>query len=185
MKNNKKYVSLELALLLKEKGFDLPCEYIYANHCRVKDEILELHPGLSDDGYYELTENGGGNLKEEDVYGNYIEPMKQYGKNIPEFLEYVPGMICTMPTLDDARTWLRNEHSFHVVITPKPDCYKAVLMLPNDFGMVGGSFGATIQIYNPEYLPAHEKSTTFKSYESALETALLEAMKYVDKWNKV
>ena len=93
--------------------------------------------------------------------------------------------LCTMPTLDDARTWLRDKHFFHIVVTPEPCCFKAILMLPSKFGVVGGVHGATAQIYNPEYLPAHEKSTTFESYEEALQTALLEAMRYVGKWNAV
>lgn len=100
MKNNKKYVSLELALLLKEKGFDLPCEYIYANHCRVKDEILEKYPGLSDSGYKELTIECGGVLKEEEVYATYIEPIREYAQN--SWVDLLGNKVCTMPTLDDA-----------------------------------------------------------------------------------
>ena len=183
MKNNKKYVSLELALLLKEKGFDLPCEYIYANHCRVKDEILEKYPGLSDSGYKELTIECGGVLKEEEVYATYIEPIREYAQN--SWVDLLGNKVCTMPTLDDARTWLRDKHNFHIVVTPEPYCFKAILMLPSNFGVVGGVHGATAQIYNPKYRPAHEKSTTFENYEEALEVALFEAMKYVDKWNKV
>ena len=139
MKNNK-FCTLELAQQLKEKGFNLPCEYVYANHYRGKDKILEQCPGLSDDGY--------------------------------------------MPTLDDARTWLRDNHSFHLVISPEADYFRSLLILPNQFGFVGVG-GATVQIYNPELEPSHHKSTVFKSYEKALEAGLKEALKYVDKWNKV
>ena len=183
--NTKKFASIELAIALKEKGFDLPCDYIYANHCRVKDEILSQYPGLSDSGYYELTENGGGHLKEEEVYGNYVEPIKQFGKNITAFIDDVPGMICTMPTLDEARTWLRDTYNYHIVITPGDDGFKAVLMLPSRFGLIGGAFAAQAQIYNPEYLPAHPKSTIFPTWEAALTSAIEEALKYVGKWNKV
>ena len=184
MKNNKKYVSLELALLLKEKGFDLPCEYIYANHYRVRDEIQKKYPGLSDCGYDNLTKKWGGELEEEEVYGQYVEPYRECVRN--SWIEPDEKMrLCTMPTLDDARTWLRDKHIFHIVVTPEPYCFKAILMLPSKFGVVGGGHGVTAQIYNPKYLPANEKSITFDSYEEALQAALLEAMKYVDKWNKV
>ena len=182
--NTKKFASIELAIALKEKGFDLPCDYIYANHCRVKDEILSQYPGLSDSGYYELTENGGGHLKEEEVYGNYVEPMKQFGKNITTFIDDVPGMICTMPTLEDVRTWLRNNYKFHIVVSPEADYYRALLILPNKFGFVGAG-GSTIQLYNPQVHPSHYNSTVFNEYEDALATGIEEAVKYIDKWNKV
>ena len=179
-----KFCVYELALQLKENGFDFPCDYIYANHYRVKDEILEQYPGLSDDGYKDLTEEWGGTLKEEEVYGNYIEPMKQFAKNAPQYLKDIPYMICTMPTMDDARTWLRKVHRFHIVITPEADTYKAVLLLPNKFGLVNCVGGGAIQIYNPEYHPSHHKATCFKTYEAALKSTLMEAMKYIGKWNK-
>lgn len=182
--NQKKFCSLELAQQLKEKGFDLPCDYIYANHYRVKDEIHEQYPGLSDDGYRELTDEWGGNLKEEEVYGYYVEPMKVFAKNTTQFMDSMPYMICTMPTLDDARTWLRDKYAFHIVITPESDYFRSLLILPNQFGFVGVG-GATVQIYNPEVKPSDYKSTVFKGYEKALEIGLVEALKYVDKWNKV
>ena len=182
--NQKKFCSLELAQQLKEKGFDLPCEYIYVNRYRVKDEIQEKYPGLSDCGYDELTKKWGGELEEDEVYGQYVDPYRECIRN--SYIKPDEKMrLCTMPTLDDARTWLRDKHFFHIVVTPEPCCFKAILMLPSKFGVVGGVHGATAQIYNPEYLPAHEKSTTFESYEEALQTALLEAMRYVGKWNAV
>lgn len=180
--NQKKFCSLELAQQLKEKGFDLPCEYIYASHYRVKDEILEQYPGLSDDGYKELTEEWGGSLHEDEVYGTYIEPIREYSRN--SWIDVLNYKVCTMPTLDDARIWLRDNHSFHLVISPEADYFRALLILPNQYGFVGVG-GATVQVYNPEVEPSHYKSTVFKGYEKALEAGLIEALKYVDKWNKV
>ena len=179
--NTNKFCSLELAQQLKAKGFDLPCEYIYANHYRVKDEILEQYPGLSDDGYKELTEEWGGSLREDEVYDTYIEPIREYALN--SWVDILDYKICTMPTLDDARTWLRDTHRFHIVVTPEADIYKAVLMLPNKFGLVGCVGGSSILIYNPVYHPSHVKATDFETYEDALLAALTEAMKYIDKWN--
>ena len=181
--NNKKFCPLELARQLKDKGFNLPCEYIYANHWRVRNEILLRYPGLSDDGYRDLTIEGGGTLKEDEVYATYIEPLKEYSRNT--WIDEFGNKICTMPTLDDARTWLRDTYNYHIVITPGDDGFKAVLMLPSRFGLIGGAFAAQAQIYNPEYLPAHPKSTTFPTWEAALTSAIEEALKYVGKWNKV
>ena len=68
--------------------------------------------------------------------------------------------------------------------TPEADTYKAVLLLPNKFGLVNCVGGGAIQIYNPEYHPSHHKATCFKTYEAALKSTLMEAMKYIGKWNK-
>ena len=181
---NKRFCCLELALQLREKGFDLLCDYIYTNHYRVKDEIIEQYPGLSDSGYYELTEKGGGRLKEEEIYANYVEPSRTYARNTPKYLDLYMNMVCTMPTLDEARTWLRDTYKFHVVVTPEADYYRALLILPNKFGFVGAG-GTTVQVYNPELHPSHNKATVFATYEDALQNALAEALKYADKWNKV
>ena len=47
-------VTYEIAKKLKEKGFDEGCEFTFYNNYRVRDEIYEKHPGLSDDGYEDL-----------------------------------------------------------------------------------------------------------------------------------
>ena len=180
--NTKKFCQLSLAKQLKEKGFDLPCDYIYANHCRVKDEILEKYPGLSDSGYKELTIECGGALKEEEVYATYIEPIREYAQN--SWVDLLGYKVCTMPTLDDVRAWLRDNYKFHIVVTPEADYFRALLILPNKFGVVGAG-GATIQLYNPQVHPSHDNSTVFKEYEDALATGIEEALKYIDKWNKV
>lgn len=169
---------------LKEKGFDLLCDYVYTNNYRVRDEILEQYPGFSDDGYYELTEKGGGKLKEEEVYANYVESSRTYARNTPKYLDLYMNMVCTMPTLDDVRTWLRDKYSFHLVISPEADYFRSLLILPNQFGFVGVG-GTTVQVYNPEVKPSDYKSTIFSSYEKAVEAGLKEALKYIDKWNKV
>lgn len=66
------YVTLEVAQLLKEKGFDWYVSFMFFNNYRVKDDIIEKYPGLSDDGYNDLLKDNGGNLSEEEVYGYYI-----------------------------------------------------------------------------------------------------------------
>lgn len=38
------FVSYELAVKLKDKGFDELCEWTFYNHYRVRDEIYEKHP---------------------------------------------------------------------------------------------------------------------------------------------
>ena len=177
--NITKFVHLKTALKLKEKGFDLGCDYIFINHYRVRDEIYQQYPGLSDDGYKDLTKEWGGHLKEEEVYSTYVEPIRNFGRNNPVFFKDMPYMVCTMPTLDDVRTWLRNHYKMHIVIVPDVDKFKATLMHPNEFGLVGCVGSSNSQVYNPEYYPSHVKATCFQTYESALEAAINETLVYI------
>ena len=179
--NNKKFCTLELSQQLKEKGFDLPCEYIYANHYRVKDEILQQYPGLSDDGYKDLTIEGGGSLCEDEVYATYIEPIREYSQN--SWVDLLDYKVCTMPTLDDARTWIRDNFNIHVVIKPETVSFDACVILPNQFGVVGVG-GSLIAVYNPEFHPSHENARKFNTYEDALQTCIHEALIYVPNSEK-
>ena len=175
--NTARFVNVETALELKQKGFDEMCEYIFANHYRVRDEIHEKYPGLSDDGYRELTVDWGGTLQEDEVYATYVEPIKECFRNYwigPD----VEWRICTMPTLDDARTWLRNNHKIHIVIVPTGNHYKADVILSNEFGVIG--YGSShIQVYNPDVHPSAENSKSFATYEAALAAGIREALHYV------
>lgn len=51
----KDYVSLEIAKILKEKGFNLPCEYFYA---KIYDRIISIRGGLYSKVTYEYLEKG-------------------------------------------------------------------------------------------------------------------------------
>ena len=76
-----KFVTFKIAKKLKENGFDEGCEFTFYNNYRIRDEIYEKHPGLSDDGYEDLRKKYGGPYKDEEVYGHYIEPLKLYSRN--------------------------------------------------------------------------------------------------------
>lgn len=111
-------VTFEIALKLKEKGFDEGCEFTFYNHYRVRDEIYGKHPGLSDDGYEDLRKKYGGPYKDEEVYGHYIEPLKLYSRNStigvnPITKQKVPtNELCSCPNIYQVMKWLRHKEIF-------------------------------------------------------------------------
>lgn len=159
--NKEDYVSLEVAKLLKEKGFDWLCDSMYANNYRVRDEILEKYPGLSDDGYQDLMKKFGGEFEENEVYGNYIEPLWIQCKNNDFYRNMYRYMIYARPTLYEAQKWLRNKHVTHIVI---------------DFNCKGWYF----RIYDiKESHCILGSENYFETYEEALNAGILETLKLI------
>ena len=178
-----KYVDLELGLQLKEKDFDEMCGYIFVNHRRVKDEIKTKYPGLSDCGYDELTKKWGGELEEDEVYGQYTDPYQENIKN--SWIEPDEKMrLCAMPTLDDARRWLRKQHNIHVVVSPEVNYFKGVCIVADEYGLVAGNI-KSITIYNPKYNVVDNRATRFYDYDEAVLAGIKAGMYYVKSEKKI
>lgn len=120
----KDFVSFETAKKLKEKRFNEGCEYTFYNNYRVRDEIYEKYPGLSDDGYEDLRKKYGGPYKDEEVYGYYIEPLKLYSRNStigvnPATKQKVPtNQLCSCPNIYQVLKWLREEKLILIGLSP-------------------------------------------------------------------
>lgn len=139
------FVTFEIAKKLKEKGFNEGCEYTFYNNYRVRDEIYEKHPGLSDDGYEDLRKKYGGPYKDEEVYGYYIEPLKLYSRNStigvnPITKQKVPtNQLYSCPNIYQVLKWLRNEKKLYVGVTYSPkiegsqDFYYATIQYIGDY----------------------------------------------------
>lgn len=162
---NEDYVTLEVAQLLKEKGFDCYVSSMFSNVYRIKDEIIEKYPGLSDDGYYDLLKDNGGNLSEEEVFGYYIEPVHISCRNTKTYFNHYPGMICARPMLYEAHKWLRNKKGLFVDVSYMNDDY---------------------YIYDILTIPKHDliglsdnRRVKPKTYEECLNAGILEALKMI------
>lgn len=162
------YVSLETAKMLKEKGFDEVCDMSYLHHCRVKDEIYEKYPGLSDCGYRDLVDVDG--LKEEEVYGYYDELVDFTCCNKPSWSEYDDHFIGAAPTLYEAQKWLFAKHNLHVCPTPymfkdkdKYDWFETDIYLKHETDW--SFFAATEEEYS--------------SYQQALDAGIRKALELI------
>lgn len=62
------FIPYKLAIKLREKGFNYDCLFAYNDEQIINPDVVEKYGELSDDGYYELTKNGGGELDWDYVY---------------------------------------------------------------------------------------------------------------------
>ena len=104
-------VSHNIAVKLSEKGFDYKTTYSYNEEQIINPLVIEQYGGLSDDGYYELTKDGGGNLEWDFVYIYSNELVKT--NRI-----YVKRNTVPAPTIYQVAKWLRTEHNIDIVPTP-------------------------------------------------------------------
>ncbi len=175
------YVDMEGSILLKEKGFDWPCRYMYAEYTRVADEIIDKHPGLSDDGYMDLLKEYGGVYEQNELYKTYKEPVEGYCRNIPKFLnEEWRRMICAMPTTAQARNWLRKIHRIDIVVWPEGVIYKADVIIPDEEDKTRKARIA-LPVSQPADNEPNGSTICFNSYDEVEQMAILLAASYITK----
>lgn len=158
--DNRIRIDLETALLLSEttfsnKDYEDWYHHIYTRRWRVRDDAYRKYGDLSDDGFYELTENGGGELKWEEIYTNdWAVSNDHYPMDDEEFL------YC--PTIYDVKTYLRKEHKLQITVYSKSqESWQYRITIPHQELSDG--------IFNED----------FNEYEDALKDALKIALKQV------
>ena len=103
------FVDFDLAKKLKEKGFDYKCLFVYNKEQIINPEVVKTFGELSDDGYYELTKEGGGKLDWDFVYVNNYQ-LIQYRDVL------IPREMIKAPTISQVLKWLREEKKIFVAI---------------------------------------------------------------------
>lgn len=105
------FVPFDLAVKLKEKGFDYKCLFVYNKEQIINPEIVKAFGELTDDGYYELTKEGGGKLDWSFVYINEYQ-LIQYRDVL-----FAREMI-KAPTISQVLKWLREEKLILIGLSP-------------------------------------------------------------------
>ena len=107
-------IDLETALLLDKTSFN--CNdmedwnhHIFTKNSYISDEAIEKYGNLTDDGFYELTVEGGGDLPWNEIYSNDWH-IDTYG--------YVPNNYLLCPTMYEVQEWLIKEHKIFVLVYP-------------------------------------------------------------------
>lgn len=103
------FVTFEIAKKLKEKGFNEKCLFAYNDEQVINPKVVKEYGNLSDDGYYELTEDGGGKLKWDNVY-IYEQQIILRDKII------IKRNFIDAPTIAQVLKWLREEKNIHIEI---------------------------------------------------------------------
>lgn len=151
------YCDVEMCIALAELGYNNGCEYTWTHNCRVSDEILAKHPGLSDSGYMDLIDEYDGPYKRVEVYHTYTEPIKRFSRN--SMIDTDLGEICSCVHLYDAQKWLREEKKIEIVVLGQNN--------------IGGPYYP--DIYTEDGLMNNAKG--YKTYEEALLEGIKEAIK--------
>jgi hypothetical protein len=151
-------VSHNIAVKLSEKGFDYKTTYSYNEEQIINPLVIEQYGGLSDDGFYELTKDGGGDLEWDFVYIYSNELVKT--NRI-----YVNRNTVPAPTIYQVAKWLRTEHNIEVV--PMPLSPSTVLM--------GGEKYVLYLFKDGERIIQNTNKVCFITYEETL----INGIKYV------
>lgn len=96
------FVTFKISQKLKEKGFNEKCLFAYNDEQIINPKVVEEYGDLSDDGYYELTKNGGGKLKWDNVY-IYEQQIILRDKII------IKRNFIDAPTISQVLKWLRGK----------------------------------------------------------------------------
>jgi hypothetical protein len=151
-------VSHNIAVKLSEKGFDYKTTYSYNEEQIINPLVIEQYGGLSDDGYYELTKDGGGDLEWDFVYIYSNELVKT--DRI-----YVNRNTVSAPTMYQVAKWLRTEHNIEVVPMP---LNKSTLL-------IGGEKYVLYLFKDGERIIQNTNKVCFITYEETL----INGIKYV------
>jgi hypothetical protein len=145
------FVPFEIAKKLEEKGFDYKCLFVYNKEQIINPEVVKAFGELTDDGYYELTKEGGGKLDWSFVYINEYQ-LIQYRDVL-----FAREMI-KAPTISQVVSWLEDKKKIFLTVDIEPMGFFFIInydILTNDNGEY------EFNIYN---------STT--TYPSSIEAAL-------------
>lgn len=140
--------SFELAMLAKEKGFDLPCIYAYC-----ESGGKNKYTGKIDPIKHVLRTDGN-------PFGSYY-----IGKNWNQKYKTNKNKIrCSAPTLDEVQKWLREKHKIQINIIAQDFRESYIWWVYEIVFPIGES--RTHAIYNGE----------FKTFEQALESGIIHAL---------
>lgn len=112
----KNRIDIELAKQIALIGFSINDMENWYHHAftkswRVSDKARKKYGDLSDDGFYELTKDGGGKLKWREIYTNDWAISSHYP--LPEQEFYLS------PTIYEVQTFLRKTYKKHITIYSK------------------------------------------------------------------
>lgn len=112
------FVPYDLAVKLRDKGFNCNCLFAFNDEQIINPNVVEKYGALSDDGYYELTKNGGGELDWDYVY--IYETKLMLKRNIILKRNFIDA-----PTISQVLKWLREEKKIYIMINFWPAGYDA------------------------------------------------------------
>lgn len=115
------FVPKDLIIKLQEKGLNKKTYFVYNDEQVINPDVVEKYGELSDDGYYELTKQGGGKLKWNYVYIYQTEIM-------PKRYVIVERNCVNAYTIEEVLDWVRDEKKIHVMFDLCPSGYNPIFL---------------------------------------------------------
>lgn len=103
-------ISRDFAKFLYDSGIKFDSTFVYNDEQIINPEIVKKYGELSDDGYYELTKNCGGELDFSEVY--IYEP-----QIVNRYHVIIPRNQYDAPFITDILDWLLKRHHIFIDIT--------------------------------------------------------------------
>lgn len=94
-------VNTQIAQRIKELDLPIEYQYVYANTYVINDDVIRKHGYLSDDGYYELTKEGGGEYDWDYVY---VRREQLMSRNRCYYTDFIKA-----PFVEDVLKYFRDE----------------------------------------------------------------------------
>ena len=108
----KEIVSLEVAKALFKTEFTEWCELSYIRGSQITDYAIEKYGELTDDGYYELTKQGGGTEPWNNIYDPNYRLTRYHGTN--GWFKSDKIRAYAAPSVYEVQAWLRDEKNIYV-----------------------------------------------------------------------
>ena len=96
------FVTRDIAVKLQQKGYKKNSLFALNDEQVINPKVIEKYGALSDDGYYEVTKDGGGNLEWDYVY--IYQTKLTLRRNI-----IIKRNFVLAPTIHQALKWLREK----------------------------------------------------------------------------
>jgi len=96
------FVTRDIAVKLQQKGYNKNSLFAFNDEQVINPKVIEKYGTLSDDGYYELTKDGGGNLEWDYVY--IYQTKLTLRRNI-----IIKRNFVLAPTIHQTLKWLREK----------------------------------------------------------------------------
>lgn len=140
-----------LKLIDNVNDIDINSPFVFIKHQTISEEIREQYGELTDDGYYELTVDGGGDLPFDEVYVDEIAL-----SHISDMYRFGESKLANGYIYDDIIDWLKNKYNYDLYTVPTKKGYKWI-----------------ISKFNSDVVESNESSVIYPERYEALHNAVI------------
>lgn len=184
--NNNQFLSFRWAKKIQNLGFNLSTLFVWGLQQQVRPEIIKKYGALSDDGYYELTEDCGcgGTLKFKEVYYNKRVLVERDGRY---YFSINENKIVAAPSYSTVGQWLYDYKKLFVNVNFKYhteeeiNCNGEVYIKRYDKPKIIGYY---YDVWNLNTVENCTSDAIYHSPAEAYKAGICEAIKFLENLKK-